>query len=485
MKAKTARSFAFTTLEQYASIAIGLASSVVIARLLTPEQIGLYSLAGALIAFANLVRDFGVSQYIVYVEDLSNARLRAALCAQLCASWTLAIVLVLCAYPYASFLGQPQLSTILHVLAFNFVILPFGAVTLSVLRREMRFGAIFVMSIAVSIVSALASIGLAVLDFGVWALVYGSIATAVATVVGAAIMRPTGMPWVPSFRGVKEVAKFGGTAGLANVVSEVGGSGTEVIIGRALGPAELAQYGKAAVIGGLFNRFVMGIVWRVTYPLFAQARRDGSDVSSMFVKAVSLLTCIAWPALLLAGIEAHNLIPLLFGPQWTPAILPAQVLAISGCISAATSLSGPIATSVGLVGSTLRLSSVHTLALLILVTLSAPAGLLAVSLAVLASAVVQAAAFLHLLHQKFEIGPIRMLRSLVPSCAVTALTIVPVALAHMHPAFGQLPPLASIALSSAFAALLWVASIRAMQHPISAEVRAATLAIKKAFQARA
>jgi O-antigen/teichoic acid export membrane protein len=92
---KVRKSILFSLGQNYASFALQFAVSIILARLLNPSEIGLYSIAAVLIGFASSMRDFGISSYIIQERDLTPDKIRAAFTLTLFTAWTLALVILL------------------------------------------------------------------------------------------------------------------------------------------------------------------------------------------------------------------------------------------------------------------------------------------------------------------------------------------------------------------------------------------------------
>ena len=129
--------------EKYTVAAIEVPTSLVIARLLTPEEIGVFSVAAVLVSLAHMLRDFGVGQYIIQEKELTPDRFRTAFGFTLLFAWAIAGLLILISLPVAMYYHEPGIRDVIIVLALNFFLLPFSSVVLASLRREMNFTAIY------------------------------------------------------------------------------------------------------------------------------------------------------------------------------------------------------------------------------------------------------------------------------------------------------------------------------------------------------
>src|SRR5205085_1395185 len=170
-----------------------------------------------------------------------------------------------------------------------------GSITLSIFRREFLVRRSLCASIASAAANLLVSVGLALAGFGYMSLVWSAIASTVATVLVAFVLRPKNLPWLPSFKGMRTVLSFGTYASSAGIINEVGQAAPELIIGRSLGIPEVAVFGKAMALIALFTRFVMRAVYTVSLPLFAQWEKSGKDPRETYFDAVSFVTVCAWP----------------------------------------------------------------------------------------------------------------------------------------------------------------------------------------------
>ena len=133
----TRRALLFSFLDRYSGLVLAVASSMVIARLLSPDEIGVFSVAMVLSAFSAILRDLGVGQYVVQVKELTDDRLRAARTIQFSAAGVMSLLMGALAYPVAAFYDEPRLLPILGLMALNCLIVPIGSINFALLTRDM------------------------------------------------------------------------------------------------------------------------------------------------------------------------------------------------------------------------------------------------------------------------------------------------------------------------------------------------------------
>ena len=147
------RSLALSFLEKYASLVIQLGSGLVIARLITPEAFGTFAIAYAIVGFAHVIREMGVSSYLIQLPELEPHHIRAALFATGVVAWSLGLVLFAASPLVARFYGEEVRQTTL-ILLVSFAIMPLSSTIMATLQREMDFGALLRINLAGTVVGA-------------------------------------------------------------------------------------------------------------------------------------------------------------------------------------------------------------------------------------------------------------------------------------------------------------------------------------------
>lgn len=336
------RNFYFAAAESYLSVAIGLLSTVVLARLLTPAEIGTFSVAASFTGLAHAFRELGVGNYLVQEKELTDARIRAAFSVSLLAAWPVGAALLVASPWVARFYENPQLAPVLLVLAANFFLLPFGSVTLAFLRRSMLFGRGLVINVSGSAVRVAASIALALAGMGALSLALGATAGLLTTVLLATILRPQGLPWMPGRRELGRVLKFGLTMTGGSLAGSANESAPDLVIGKVLGAADTGMFNKALGLATMINNLIMQPLWKFMMPYFSQKSRSGENVGPIYLRIVSVVTGFTWPALLAAAIAADPIVRLLLGSQWLEAIPIARILCVAVAVGAAFSPIGSL-----------------------------------------------------------------------------------------------------------------------------------------------
>lgn len=462
-------SLALVFVEKYAAMAVGLGATVILARLLTPAEIGAYSVAAVVVSFAHLIRNFGLNQYLIQVPELTADLFATLFTLTLALGWLLGAVVWLLAEPLAAFYASGTVGEVMRVLAIGFLLVPFGAITLTWLRRELRFGP----AVAISIVSALANlivaVSLALAGWGALSLAWGTVASIVVTVLLSVPFRPRHLPWRMSLRGWRQALRFGGWAGAAGVTRELGEAAPDLVIGKLQDMAAVGIFGRAMGAVMLFNRLILSAVRPVTLPAFSRAARAGGDVGHAYADSVAYLSAVALPFFACLALLAEPVVRVLYGPQWGEAVPLVRVLCVWGAASSLLYLSGEALMAVGAVR---RYAANHFVAqplLLVLLIAAAPHGLLPAALAMAAAGLFAFLLSAWHVHHALGLGPRRLLRAIAPAVPLAAAAAAPAALLlHWVP---QWPHALLLGASLAGGALAWLLALWLTVHPLRAELR--------------
>lgn len=332
------RALAITFVERHLMIVLSLGSNMLLARLLTPEEIGLYSVNLAFIGIAHMLRDFGISNFLVQAPQLSTTEIRASFGISLLLGAVLFGVLCLVAPLIAGFYKDPRLTDTLRICALNFLVLPFNSVPSALMRRDMQFQRLVYITLTAALLGTAATVGLALLGAGPNSMAIGAVATSTITAIGAYAARQDFRGLTPSLAGWRPIANFGGQSALTSVVTSISMDIHELAMGKVLGFAPVAIISRAQGLMNMIHRDLMSAVRSVAYPAFARTFRAGGDVEAQHVQSVVNMTALAWPAYGLLGIHAADFIHILFGAQWTAAVPLVPLFCAAGAIHSVASL---------------------------------------------------------------------------------------------------------------------------------------------------
>lgn len=333
------KSFLLSLADSYLGIVLQIVGTVVISRLLTPAEVGVFAITAVFVMLAGMFRDFGVAEYLIQEQDLTKERIRATLALNILVSWAMALTLAVAAPFLADFYREEGVQSVMWVQALNLMMVPFGAVTLAWFRRQLNYTPIVICNVLASVATLVVSVGLALSGYGYMSLAWGSFAGIAATVISSMVLKPRELPRWPSFKGMAHVFHFGKFASSIYLIGQLGKGAPELIIGRVENAASVGFFSRANGIVEMFNRLLLRPAMNVCLPYFARGKRDGGSVSASYLLSVSMLTAVGWPFLAVLAICAFPAIRLIYGEQWVVAVPLSRILCLAMAVELVHALS--------------------------------------------------------------------------------------------------------------------------------------------------
>lgn len=470
MTASLKRSLFFSFLDRYASLAITVLSSLVIARLLKPSEIGMFSIAMTFTTLLTTMRDLGVGSYLIQEKDLTVERIRSAWAVQLCMAALCSSVLMLLAAPLARYFNEPLLRDLLYVVSINFLLIPFGALNYSLLIRDMRFEAVAVIRTSQTLVLACVSIGTAYTGHGALSLAYGNLAgVVVAAIAGIALRR--NVPWIPSFREVRRVLKVGTTLTVASLFQAAATGTPEFLLGKLQSMASVGFYSRANGLVAMVNRLLTDAAYPVAEARFAALHRSGESCAPAFLMAIAYLLAVGWPLCAFLAIMAEPLVLIMYGSQWAESIAPTRILGVCVLLMLWSTICQAALVATGHNHRVLRGNVLNAVLIIIAAAVTCSWGVVALCMGLVLASLLSSAGWLKLAHASvgFDWAPLR--RIIATSAATAAMVGAATAAGLWLSLWLELPRLLQLGLAGLLAAPAWLATLLLLKHPLAPVLR--------------
>lgn len=352
---RSVRGGTVTLAAQGIQFALGLGSTVVLARLLAPEDFGLVAMVTALTGFVAMFKDAGLSLATVQRAEIDHAQVSTLFWINVAASVALMLVLAALAPAIAWFYGRPGLVYVTLAIAATFVLGGLTPQHAALLKRQMRFTALAAKEITAMACGMVVGVTLAWLGARHWALVaMGATSSLVAAVM---VWGLTG--WVPGLprrgTGVRPMLVFGGNLTAAKFVNHFSRHADNILIGWYWGAGALGLYHKAYALMALPISKIFEPLGDVTVPALSRLQDDPARFRQYYLKAVNSVAWMTMPPVALLAAAAGPIILLVLGPQWEGAIPIFQILAAASVLRPIYSSARWIFYSTGNGGGLLRL----------------------------------------------------------------------------------------------------------------------------------
>lgn len=306
--------------------------SIVLARLLLPEQFGLIGMLSIFLGLGKLFLDSGFGQALIQKRDATDLHYSSVFYANICLSLVASGILCLAAPLIAGFFGKPLLTPLTRALSLGLVLNAFGLIQGVLLTKRLNFRTQMKISLMASIGSGVVGITMAVLGFGVWSLIAQNLSSAL---FGTLLLwafntwRPRAIFSLAALRGL---FGFGSRLLASSILDTVFQNLYNVVIGKLFTPADLGHYTRAYTLQQLPAQTLSGSVGRVTLPLFAEIQNDPVRVRNGFQKAFRALALVNFPLMIGLLVCARPLVLTLLTDKWAPAIPYLQFLCVVGLL---------------------------------------------------------------------------------------------------------------------------------------------------------
>ena len=477
----TRRALLFSFLDRYSALVMSIISSMFIARLLTPADIGVFSVTMVFIMFISSMRDMGAGQYLVQEKNLTAERIKATWTVLIFVGALMALVVFLAAYPIANFYNEPRMVEIMWVISLNYAINPLGSMTYAWLIREMRFDSLAKMRFASSFSAAGTSVTLAWLGYGPISLAYGSLVGTMINAVVSLRYRPTHFGWVPGLSEVKRVVNFGGKISATGFIWNLASGAPELALGKIQTLVAAGLYSRGNGLATMFQKLVLDAMQAVATPMFAKAQRENGNITELFLRTISYVTALGWSFFVGLMLLAFPIVRVLYGDQWDDSIVLLRLLCIGMCIGLPASMCPYVLTATGRANLILKISLLIVPIHVTCVVVGAAFSLNGAGLGFIASQLLSMPIWLHYCKLElsfrwreiaqilFKSGKLTFLITIGSGCGILVF--------GTHPSNGLL----SIAMSAALSIALIYPSAKLVKHPIQDEIKRFAKNIRNIF----
>ncbi|MDB4106662.1 lipopolysaccharide biosynthesis protein [Akkermansiaceae bacterium] len=347
LKRKSVRGGAVTMVSQAITIGIQLTSTVVLARLLTPEDYGVLAMVMAVTAFAGLFRDLGLSSAAIQKKDLTREQQSNLFWLNVSMGLLLTLIVAAGSPLVAWFYKKPELVMVTLALAVNFLIGSLGTQHGAMLVRKMQFGRKAVATIAGAIVTLVVAVILALQDYSYWALVWGTLSGAVVVTLLTVIVSPF-RPCLPSKgSGIREMLGFGANVTAFDFVNYFSRNLDKVLIGRFCSTESLGLYSRAYQLLMFPVNAIRGPITSVAFPAMSSLQDQPQAYRSYYRRTILLLSHLSMPLSAYLWVTSEHVVILALGKAWLPTASLFSILAITAFIQTPYSLTGLIQLTLG------------------------------------------------------------------------------------------------------------------------------------------
>lgn len=332
----------WTALGRYSSKGITFLVTVVLSRILPPEDFGIVGMVVAVTAFAGLLTQAGIGSAVIQKDDLDQDDLSSIFWMSQFVGAGLALLLLAGAPLIGDLYQDERVVLVTRIVSVKFVLLGIITVPLALLKKSLRFRELAGVKAIAAAISGLVAIGMAMQGWGYWALVGQILMTALLQVLGLTLV----MEWRPGMvfqmSAVKKIVSYSGFVLGSNTVNYWARKADDLLVGRALGADQLGFYGHAYRLMMIPLQLLTYVTQPVLHPVLVSVKEDVQRMRRAYLELTEFLGLLSFPLAALLTVLAEPLVLVVWGPQWEPTVEVFRVLALLAALQPVVSTAGSI-----------------------------------------------------------------------------------------------------------------------------------------------
>ena len=319
LRVRAAQSLIWTTLESGGLTILSFITLVVVARLITPAELGVVTVSLGLIQLLTLPVEIFFHDALVQRDDTNDNHYNTAHTTSFAAAILISTCIWLSSASISKFTGYEQSGLILSILSLSLIFSSFGSSLVARQRREFKFKVLAIRSVLGRLIGALAGIGAAALGAGLWSLVVQQIVMTGCSTLFLWIFADNRPVFSIKFAFLRDMSLFG----LSSLINNL------LILSESRLFILLIAYWHGATVAGYFNLafrivdmprdVVSGAANQLALPLFRQVISQGEGLKSAYNEAVSFTCLLGYPLFIGIAVCAPELVKVVFGPKWIDA----------------------------------------------------------------------------------------------------------------------------------------------------------------------
>ncbi|MBO5339048.1 MAG: lipopolysaccharide biosynthesis protein [Clostridia bacterium] len=329
LKNKTISGLVWTFMERIGAQGVSFIVSLVLARLLLPEQYGIIALVTVIINICNVFVTSGFSSALIQKKDVDDIDFSTVLYFGFVFSVVLYILLFFAAPMISSFFEYEKLVDVIRVMGIGLVVASINSVQRSMVSRRLQFRKFFVVTFVGTMISAVVGIVMAIKGLGVWALVGQYLTNVVIDTIMLAIVNK----WMPklvfSFKRLGKLFSYGWKILVSSIISVVFEDIRTLIIGKKYTSTDLALYNKGRQVPNLLVSNVNSSIQSVMFPVLSQKQDDKAEVKRLMRRSIKTSAYLTMPMMFGFAACAEIFVRIVLTDNWIECVPYIQIACVS------------------------------------------------------------------------------------------------------------------------------------------------------------
>ena len=324
---KMAKGAIWMVLAKLAERSLGTISTLVLARVLIPQDFGIVAMATSFVTLLELINAFGFDTALIQKQSRDRDQWDTAWTFNILLGLVVAVLMLLLAWPISLYFRAPALTDVLMALAIGSAAQGFQNIGVVAFRSDMEFNKEFAFVVGRKLIGFFITIPLAFALHSYWALVIGQVVGRVGSTLLSFVMHPYRPRWTLTAR--HELLNFSKWLLIGNCLGYLRERSSDLVIGRALGPTPLGTFNIAYELAALPSSELAAPINRAVFPGYAKLAAEGG-LGYAYLSVMGVIALLVTPAVFGLACTAPLVVPLLLGPKWLDAIPILVVLSFFG-----------------------------------------------------------------------------------------------------------------------------------------------------------
>lgn len=380
---KAAHGVGWNIFSQGAQQAIKFIVIIILTRLLSPEDFGIFAIVLVFTEFIRPFREWGFQAAIIQKENIDSEYQNTAFWSICGLALTLYTLSLISAHFVGWFFRSALVTQIIPVIALIFLMTPFGAVQWALLSRTLNFKVIALRDIAATLCYGVAVCILAFKGLGIWSFVWATIIRELAY----SVMFWFSYDWRPAFKfnrdKFRDLWKFSFSCTGTGILNYGINNFDNLMVGKFLGAVSLGFYNLAFNTISQPQTRIISQITNVIFPVYSIIKDDLERIREAYLKTVKTVMIITIPLISILFVAAHDFVLVFYGSKWLPAVMPIRIMCFYGLIRALTSIASPVFLSKGRPDIEFKLTIFKLCVFILCIFFGIPYGIVGVSIAVL------------------------------------------------------------------------------------------------------
>ncbi|MGB3472835.1 MAG: lipopolysaccharide biosynthesis protein, partial [Erythrobacter sp.] len=324
---------------------MAILSTIILARLLTPEDFGIVALGTTIMVIISSVTEMSMANALIHHDDPTDQHLQTAWTLGVARGVALAAIMAVGAAPFAKIYGDPRLELVMYAFAFSILASGFLNPRQAMLTRDLKFHQEFLLLVTSKLVTAALSIGLAIAWETYWAMIVGTLAGQIVTIGLSYAL----LPFRPRFnwQHTRELFSFSVWLTFGQAMNTINWRFDQLLVGGVLGTGALGHYSVGSNLAQVPTREISNPLKTTLFPALARLKHEPDRLRFAYQRAQSLIVMIALPMGIGLALIARDVVTLTMGEDWLPAVPVIQALSSVFALQTLGSLIQPLGMGLG------------------------------------------------------------------------------------------------------------------------------------------